>query len=77
MAAANVPESVRYRIHSEAFRTATLLDGLVPIEIDGITKTRYEHWSDKGNPKFADHLRTWGEAGTVTLKSACAYTETQ
>jgi hypothetical protein len=41
----------------------------MPVEINGITKTRYEHWSDKGNPAFAKKLHTWGEAGTVTLKS--------
>jgi hypothetical protein len=69
MSAANVPETIRYKVYSEAFRTATLLDGLMPVEINGITKTRYEHWSDKGNPAFTKCLRTWGEAGTVTLKS--------
>jgi hypothetical protein len=69
MAAANVPESIRYRIYSEAFKTDTLLNGLIPIEINGITKTRYEHWSTTGNPAYAKYLRTWGEVGTVTLKS--------
>jgi hypothetical protein len=69
MSAANVPETIRYTVYSEAFKTATLLDGLMPVEINGITKMRYEHWTDKGNPPaFAKHLRTWGEAGTVTIK---------
>jgi hypothetical protein len=40
----------------------------MPMEINGITKTRYKHWTDKGNPAFAKYLHTWGEAGTVTLK---------
>jgi hypothetical protein len=56
MSAANVPKMIRYKVHSEAFKTTTLLDGLMPVEINGITKTRYEHWTNKG-------------AGTVTLKS--------
>jgi hypothetical protein len=43
MLAANVPETIRYKVHSEAFKTATLLDGLMPVEITSITKTRYEH----------------------------------
>jgi hypothetical protein len=67
MVAANVPESIRYRIYLEAFKTITLLDGLMLIEINGITKTRYKHWSTKGNPAFAKYLRTWGEVGTVKL----------
>ena len=66
---ANVPLAIRYRLFREAFQTATLLDGLVPIELDGITKSRYAHWSGEGDPKFAKVLRTWGEAGTVKLKN--------
>jgi hypothetical protein len=69
MLAANLRKMIRYKVHSEAFKTATLLDGLMPVEINSITKTRYEHWTDKGNPAFAKHLSTWDEAGTVTLKS--------
>ena len=38
------------------------------IDIDGTKDTRYTHFAGK-NPKFAQHLRTWGKAGTVTLKS--------
>ena len=68
MARANIPMAIRYRIYSEAFKTATLLDGLVTIDLDGVTATRYEHWCGK-NPEFAKNLRTWGEAGTVTVKT--------
>jgi hypothetical protein len=68
MARANVPMKVSYQIYSEAFKMATLLDGLVPIEIDGVMVTRYVHWCGK-NPEFAKHLRMWGEVGTVTVKS--------
>jgi len=65
---ANIPYSIRPRVWTEAFKTATLLDGLLPIEIDGKAATKYEHWCGK-NPEFANHLRTWGEAGTVKTKT--------
>jgi hypothetical protein len=65
---ANVPLADRYKLFKEAFKTATLLDGLVVITIDGKEATRYEHWCGK-NPDFTAHLRVWGEAGTVTIKS--------
>jgi len=65
---ANIPLRQRYKLYPEAFKTATLLDGLGVIDIDGVNETRYVHFSEK-NPKFSKHLRTWGEAGTVTLKS--------
>ena len=45
-----------------------MLDGLIPIEIDDETTTRYIHWYGS-NPEFAKHLRTWGEAGTVKVKT--------
>jgi hypothetical protein len=65
---ANLPASVRPRVWTEAFKTATLLDGLVPIEINGKLATKYVHWCGE-NPMFAKHLRTWGEAGTVKIKT--------
>jgi hypothetical protein len=65
---AHVPLKWRYKLFTKAFKTATLLDGLHVIELDGKLDTRYKHWCGK-NPKFIGHLRTWGEAGTVSLKS--------
>jgi hypothetical protein len=65
---ANVPEGLRKVLMLEAVKTATLLDGLIPIDIEGSIKTRYEH--QYGTlPLFAKALRTFGEAGTVTIKS--------
>ena len=46
---ANVPKAMRYQIFPKAFETATLLDGLCVVEINGVKKTRYEHFSGK-NP---------------------------
>jgi hypothetical protein len=67
MYAANLTLELRYRLYREAFQTATLLDGLLPVEINGVVKSRYNHWSGGHEPKFAK--RTWGEAGTVKLTS--------
>jgi hypothetical protein len=67
MARANVPMVIRYKIWREAFRTATMLDGLTVATTDGQTGTLYVLWCGE-NPKFAQHLRTWGEAGTVKTK---------
>ena len=65
---ANVPEAARYKVWREAFGTATLLDGLLLIEIDGKMASRFEHWAGS-NPSFAKYLRMWGEAGTVKVKT--------
>jgi Reverse transcriptase (RNA-dependent DNA polymerase)/Zinc knuckle len=65
---ANIPEDRRVYFWNKCFETATKVDGLAAVTIDGITKTRYEHWFGS-NPAFANHLRTWGEAGVVTLTS--------
>ena len=64
---ANIPLSVRYKVFKEAFKTATLLDGLMTTRLDNKLATRYIHFFGK-NPSFAQHLRTWGEAGTVKIK---------
>ena len=50
----------------EAFKTATLVDGLTVIKIDGVKVIHYEHWCGC-NPTFANHLQVWGAAGTVKL----------
>jgi hypothetical protein len=65
---ADIPNELRNTLMSEAVTTATHLNGLIPQDIDGVGKTRFEHQFGK-NPPFARALRTWGEAGTVTIKS--------
>ena len=52
----------------EAFKTATLLDGLTVLELNGVDATRFVHWGGE-NPEFAKYLRVWGEAGTVKTKT--------
>ena len=68
MIAANVAYALRFKLFREAYMCATLLDGLVVVEINGVSKTRQEHWGAT-LPKWSNALRTWGEAGVVTLKS--------
>jgi hypothetical protein len=65
---AQVPNELRYILWREAFRTATLLDGLTIIDINNVKATKYIHW-EGNNPKFVSYLRTWEEAGVVNLKS--------
>ena len=61
---ANLPMMDRYRLAHKAFQCATHLDGLTVVQVNGVTKTHYEHLVGQ-NPVFAKHLRTWGKAGTV------------
>lgn len=68
MVRANVPMKWRYKLFPEAFKTATLLDGLVPVMVDGKLATRFEHQRGS-NPPWAKHLRVWGEAGTVKTRA--------
>ena len=67
MSAANLPIEERYKLFGEAFKTATHTDALASVTIGGVTKTRVEHWSGK-LPRYANHLCTFGEAGTVNMK---------
>ena len=60
MLAANMPIDIKQLIYCKAIATATRLDGLVQVELNGVTKSRYKHEFGK-NPPFVDHLRTWGK----------------
>jgi len=57
---------MRFALYREAILTATQLDGLVVENIDGVSATRYTHFYG-ANPKWVEHLRTWGEAGTIKI----------
>jgi hypothetical protein len=77
---ANVPREFRFMLWREAFKTASLLDGMSIIKIDNKIDTQYAHW-DGQVPNYLKYLRTRGEAGTVKLKSRshtkrddCGYT---
>ena len=68
MAAANIPVELRLKVFSKACETAAKVDGLTVVEVDGVKATRFEHWNGK-LPAWHKFLRTWGEAGVVTLKN--------
>jgi hypothetical protein len=61
MTRANVPEVIRYKLFKEAFKTATLLDALLIVKIDGEQRSRVEHWSGR-KPEYALNLRMWGRS---------------
>ena len=63
---ANLPQEEQYRLFEEVANTITKLDWLTVIEINGVKKTRAEHYNNQ-LPGFAQHLRTIGEAGTVKI----------
>ena len=58
---------MKSKFYKDAYITLLLLDRLVLITKNGLKKTRFEQWNDKV-PKFSYHLRTWGEAGMVTVR---------
>lgn len=65
---ANIPRGKRYVIAQMAFETATKLDKLIPVMVNEELKPRVEHWGGE-IPRFAQHLRVWGEAGVVKTKT--------
>jgi hypothetical protein len=65
---ANIPMNKRYLLFREAFKTATDLDSLVVTTVGTKKSTRHEHFYGK-NRKWMKFLRTWGEAGTVKVKT--------
>ena len=65
---AKVPQSMKHIVAQKAFKTATKLDGLMPVKIDGNIKARVEHWSGS-IPGYAKHLKKWGEAGVAKVKT--------
>ena len=67
MNGANISPSIRKYVCKECISCCTHTDGLVVREINGKSMTRYEHWGGE-LPKFAKHLREWGEAGIVTTR---------
>jgi len=50
----------------EAFKTATDLDGLVMVMVNGKRATHYQHMFGS-NLQWTKHLRLFGEVGTVKL----------
>jgi hypothetical protein len=66
MSRANSPKKYRYRTFRLAIETACILDWLTVVTIDGVMAMKIEHFTDKV-PAFVKYLRTFGEAGVVTI----------
>jgi hypothetical protein len=64
MHVAGVPREKRLVFPLEVIMTMTKLDWLNLVIINGVNKTRIEHYG-LPLPRFAQYLRTWGEARTI------------
>jgi hypothetical protein len=64
MNAAQLSDKDRFKLWAEVVKTATFLNNLVPVTVNGITKTRWEH-AGHSLPSWTKNLWTFGEAGTV------------
>ncbi len=62
--AAQIPDGERFKLWQEATLTATFLNNLVPVTINGETKTRWEHAGHK-IPIRVKSFWTFSKAGTV------------
>ena len=66
MSRANVPAKYRFRIFLLATTTACQFDSIVPVTIGDTTAMKVVHFGGQ-RPKWVDYMRTFGEAGVVTL----------
>jgi hypothetical protein len=62
--AAQVPDLQRFKLWHEVVMTATFLNNLVPVILNGESKARWEHAGHK-LPVWVKNLLTFGEVGTV------------
>jgi hypothetical protein len=53
MSATAIPKELHQNFWREAFQTSTYLDKLVLVEVDGTSKTQFEHWEGM-LPQFYD-----------------------
>ncbi len=66
--AAQFTDLQKFKLWPEVVMTATSLNNLVPVIMNGERKTRWEHTSHK-LPARVKNLQTFGEAGTVKEKT--------
>ena len=73
MVKAHTPNDLRHLVMRKAVETATHLDGLEVVKINGVTATRNQHFTRAGGAADGDVdpnaiakcLRIWGEAGVI------------
>jgi hypothetical protein len=61
---AQIPDGGRFKLWPEGTVTATFLNNMVPVKVNGETKTKWEHAGYK-IPLWVKCLRTFSNAGTV------------
>jgi hypothetical protein len=61
---ANIPRAILSNFFGEVSKTATELDSLVIIEVNGVNKMRFKHYAKK-IPHWVKFMRTVDKAGTV------------
>jgi hypothetical protein len=66
MSRANSPKKYIYRMLWLATETACVLNWLMVVTINGVMAMKIKHFFDS-IPVFVKHLRTFGEAGVVTI----------
>jgi hypothetical protein len=64
MNAAQIPYILRFKLWGVTVETATYLNNLVVVTVNGVTKTRWEYAGFE-MLLWSKNLRTYGEAGTV------------
>jgi hypothetical protein len=62
----NSPKKYHYQMFWLATETACVLDWLTAVTIDGVMAMKIKDFSNS-IPAFVNHLRTFGEAGVVTI----------
>jgi hypothetical protein len=66
MSRENSPKKYRYCMFWLATETACVLDWLIVVTINGVMAMKIKHFSNS-IPVFVKYLRTFGEAGVVTI----------
>ena len=64
MGTSYMPDESRGKVSLEVLKCATMFNGLRLVAVNGKRNTRDDHIHGN-NPRWATHLRTWGEAGVV------------
>jgi hypothetical protein len=66
---ANISFQYQFHLFRDAFKTATYIDGLIVVEVNGKIASRYEHFYGV-HPPWEKFLKNCGEAGTVKTNTA-------
>ena len=60
----NISRVIHYKLCGKVSKSVSKLDQLIVIEINGVKKTRFNHYTGV-SPPWVKHMRTFGKAVTV------------